>query len=306
MAQLTLTDVAKVKSTEIGALFIEAGNAAPEVAILRARPVPGLAYERSFQAANGGASSGFRGQNTGVTPSAGSYDKEILACGTQTTYMQIDSRVLANAGTRKAELLAAEALGAAAKFRNELGSELIYSAAGANGFPGFIDKWDDSLVVDAQGDTALGCSSAWLVFIGPNGVEFEFGNDGEFTMPDWQEKTLYDAENKPYPGMEAYIQAHPAFSIGDRKSLVRICNLDADHLLTDTLIARALEFFPVAMSSVAQVRILASRKQVFGLQAGRTAVNPTGQPAPIPTESFGYPIIMTDSIVNTEAPLAVS
>lgn len=302
MAQLTLTDVAKIKSEEVASLFIEAGSAAPELNFIASEPVPGLAKIRPFQTANGGAAGGFRAQNVGVTPSNGSYDQEVLACATKTTYMQIDSRVLAGAGTRKAELLVAEALGAAERFRMEMGSELIYSAAGSNGFPGFIDKWDPSLVVDAKGDTSAGCSSVWLVFVGANGVKFYFGNDGEFSMPEWEAKTLYDAEGKPYPGLESYIQAHPAFSIGDRRSLVRIANLDADHLLTDNLVADALKIFPTKLAAnKANVIILASRLQVYGLRASRTATNPSGTPAPVPEEVHGYKLIETDSIVNTEA-----
>jgi hypothetical protein len=46
-----------------------------------------------------------------------------------------------------------------------------------------------------------------------------------------------------------------------------------------------------------------SRTSLFELQASRTATNPTGAPAPFPTEAFGVPIIVTDSIPEDEAAL---
>jgi hypothetical protein len=41
----------------------------------------------------------------------------------------------------------------------------------------------------------------------------------------------------------------------------------------------------------------------YELQSSRTATNPTGAPAPFPTEAFGIPIVVTDSIPEDEAAL---
>ncbi len=50
--------------------------------------------------------------------------------------------------------------------------------------------------------------------------------------------------------------------------------------------------------------IVMNRTSLKQLQQSRTATNATGAPAPFPSEAFGVPIIVTDSIVSTEAIVA--
>ena len=68
--------------------------------------------------------------------------------------------------------------------------------------------------------------------------------------------------------------------------------------LTDLLIADLLSRFP---ASRPPTELVMNRRSLMQLQKSRTATNATGAPAPIPTESFGVPIIVTDQISSTEA-----
>jgi hypothetical protein len=83
-------------------------------------------------------------------------------------------------------------------------------------------------------------------------------------------------------------------------ALGRIKKLTADtgKGLTDILLAQLYGKFKAALTPDAFVM---SKRSLMQLQSSRTTYNPLGLPAPIPGEAFGIPIIVTDSILNTEA-----
>jgi len=96
--------------------------------------------------------------------------------------------------------------------------------------------------------------------------------------------------------------------IGSQDVVRRILNLTAENnkTLTDQLLADAMSTFPVGYSPDA---IFMSRRSRAQLQKSRTVTlfgqgtTRANQPlvAPIPTEYEGIPIIVTDSILNTDA-----
>jgi hypothetical protein len=84
---------------------------------------------------------------------------------------------------------------------------------------------------------------------------------------------------------------------------VRIKNLEEagsnKKTLNDALLYAAYEkFTEFGMEPTHIVMNGRSREQLRG---SRTATNPAGNPAPLPTEWEGIPIIRTASIVNSEA-----
>ena len=60
---------------------------------------------------------------------------------------------------------------------------------------------------------------------------------------------------------------------------------------TDALIAEALSKFPVG---VKPNTILCNRQQLCQLQQSRRVINPTCAQAPLPTKSFGIPIVVSE------------
>jgi hypothetical protein len=109
-----------------------------------------------------------------------------------------------------------------------------------------------------------------------------------------------DASNRPFAAYMRAIMGWFGLQIGSKYDAVRIVNLDGTtgHKLTDTMIAQAIAKFPATK----QPNLIAlSKTSLFELQASRTAVNPTGAPAPFPTEAFGIPIVKTDAIPEDEA-----
>jgi len=93
--------------------------------------------------------------------------------------------------------------------------------------------------------------------------------------------------------------AYPGLQIGNKYAVGRIKKIttDSGKTLTDALIAQLLEKFPVGFRPD---YLFMNRRSLRQLQSSRTATNPTGAPAPFPSESFGIPIVVTDSIVSTE------
>jgi hypothetical protein len=184
--------------------------------------------------------------------------------------------------------------------------------ADASGFSGLADNTafdgaGDSLVVNATGTTASTGSSAWLIRSTPDEMNATavIGNSGEISIGETVVATKPDdsTATKTYGVYYTPIQAYCALQIGGAYSVVRIANLTADSGkgLTDAVIAKALALFP---SQRGPTMLACNRRSLFQLQASRTATNQTGAPAPIPTESFGVPIIPTDSISSTETLLS--
>ncbi len=106
-----------------------------------------------------------------------------------------------------------------------------------------------------------------------------------------------------YPALYTPITGWVGLQIGGAYSVGRICNLTAQagKTLTDALIAQLIATFPAGKGPT---HLAMNRRSLFQLQAARTATNATGAPAPIPTDSFGIPIIPTDAILSTETILA--
>ncbi|MEN0109130.1 MAG: major capsid protein [Planctomycetota bacterium] len=193
---------------------------------------------------------------------------------------------------------------ASALFKYE--EQLLYgqAAGDAAGFEGFLDQaslehTDSAMVVDAGGTTAGNASSVFGVRVGRNDVSAVYNGDEPATLKEETVQQVLDATGKPY---NAYVVAGGSWlglQVGAAKSIGRICNLteDAGKGLTDELLAQLLAKYP---SSRPPTHWLCSRRSLFQLRASRTATNPTGAPAPLPTEAFGIPLLDLDSIRDTE------
>jgi len=177
----------------------------------------------------------------------------------------------------------------------------------AGGFVGLRDSLliANAMTVNATGDTATTGSSMYGIRTGNDNRDLAVvagGTDGTPTIEIGEtvgiEKT--SSGDLTYPAWMTPIFAYLGLQLGSAQSIGRIANLTAQSGkgLTDALIADLLAKFP---ASRMPTFLTCSRRSLFQLQASRTATNTTGAPAPIPTESFGYPIITTDAIGNVEA-----
>lgn len=178
----------------------------------------------------------------------------------------------------------------------------------ADGFNGLtdaagLDALADEMVYNAGGTTAATASSVWLIRTNEDGNDCQIitGNDGLISMGDPVEQALtIDGSSGRFPGYFVSIIGWLALQVGGARSIGRIANVteDAGKTLTDDLIYEALALFPASRQPN---RIAMSRRSLKQLRASRTATNATGAPAPRPTDVDGIPIVVTDSITNTEA-----
>jgi hypothetical protein len=171
------------------------------------------------------------------------------------------------------------------------------------GLPG--NAYFDAITVDAQVINAggNGGKSVWLLRSAANGISVIAGNEGRVDMATEDATVVaYDSSDRPYTALHRSIMGWFGLQVATQYDAARIANLDAttNHTLTDILIAQAISKF---RASSPPTHIVMGRTSLYELQASRTATNPTGAPAPFPTEAFGIPIIVTDSLPEDEAAL---
>lgn len=176
----------------------------------------------------------------------------------------------------------------------------------AAGFTGLADAYvfGGAMVVNAGGTTANTGSSVYAIRTTPdyNNVTVIMGANGMIDVGETVVARL-SGNTGTYPAYYTPISAWMGLQIGSALSAGRICNLteDSGKKLTDALLAQVIEKFPAGRGPNLLVM---NRRSLRQLQASRTATNPTGAPAPFPSEAFGIPIVVTDAIGSTEALLA--
>ncbi len=191
--------------------------------------------------------------------------------------------------------------------KNILGGDDDVTGTGFTGFPQVpeVGATGDDMVVNAGG---TGGRSCWLVRSAADEVALIAGNDGEINFqfdPDQTQLVSTTVsgtitETRTYAAYVALLDGWFGMQYGSVRGLARIANLDGTegNTLTDDHIAEAISKFPSARPPTHIVMDRELRRQ---LQLSRTAVNPTGAPAPFPGESFGIPIVATDQLKSNES-----
>jgi len=309
MSMPTLLDIAVANGSDsVVGLVEEAAQAHPEITLGFARTIRGLNYRTLVRTAVPHGS-GFRDANEGVVASKGTYENRLVETFIFNPRWECDKAV-ADVDEDGAEAyIALEAGGIMDGAFQDLCQQFYYgrdaSFGNAKGFPGLLAAYDaTNMVVSAGGTTDAVNTSVWLVRFGPRQVGWVWGNGGELAMDDPRiESIIPDPAGAPTARMTAYVQellARPGLQVSSLLSAVRIKLVnatDAGKGLTDDLISSALALFPAGTSPDI---ILMNRRSRRQLQQSRVAVNPTGAPAPVPSEAFNVPIGVTDAIVNTE------
>lgn len=256
-------------------------------------------YLRRYTAAG----AGFRTIGTGVTNAAEVFEDVSISCKYLDASFERDVALAAGfrgglSGYIKKETLAALKSGFAALERS------IFTNVGS-AFDGLLQFNDyavhgGSQVVDAGGS---GGKSVWLLRWAEDGVALIAGNDGRVDMQ-WDDDTptmVRVAASGGYrSGYLVTLGAWFALQVGSTYDAARICNLDgtSDDLLTDDLIAAGISKFAATRQPN---MIVMNRTALKELRDSRTATNPTGAPAPFPTEAFGVPIVVTDILGDSES-----
>jgi hypothetical protein len=317
MAKLNLLDVAKLNGTDqVVGLIEENLTYAPEVAAFPARSIRGTSFYTVKR--TGFPSVAFRKANEGVAGSKSTFEKQLHECYILSSRVECDKAVATAYEGGMAELEMIEASGVMKQALIELGSQIWYgTTVDAKGFPGLkaITPKNASIcpaVLDATGAAATTASSVYAVKFGAQNVEMILGNNASFDLSPFRDESIADSggTNK-FPGRVADLTAWCGLAVGNVNCVGRICNLTAENgkTLSDSLISQLLEKFPVGYKPDA---LFMSRRSAGQLQRSRTVTlnggpsgaKPSGSVelvAPWPTSAFDIPIIVTDSILNTDA-----
>jgi hypothetical protein len=275
---------------------------APLIASLPARDVAGSVYRYRRKIAN--PEVGFRSENDGRENSTGEYLPVVAPLAILDASFALDVAV-ASADERGTDAsLAEEGVDhlRAAMFDAE--QQLLYGSdvLGFEGLADLLPYLDSDMVIGAGGTAANTGSSVFALVEGPSDTQVLWGEGG---VVDIGEPTIQRVAGATghYPAHFVPISAWCGLKVGSTYSAARLCNLteQSNKGLTDALLGKLYSLFPVSRKPTKFVMSGRSQEQ---LRAARTATNPTGAEAPLPTEVFGVPIIVTDAVSNTEAIVA--
>jgi hypothetical protein len=308
---LSLLDLAKLNgSDQVVGLIEEVANTSPEVTIIPARTIRGTSYKTVSR--NTRPSVGFRAANEGTAGSSSMFSERLVECFILSARVEIDKAIARGYEDGPEALQAIEAVGTMKAALSTVGSQTIYGTANSTkGFLGLqelLATFGSDLVVDAGGTTADTGSSVYAIQAGVQGVQYVYGNGTTFDLSPFREGDAVDSGGTNrfaafIADLTSWIglQCVNKFAVGRLKD----ATADSGKGVTDAKIAELISKFPIGQTPT---HLLMNRRSAFQLSTSRTTAPNSKQeaftgiiPFGMPTESFGIPIIVTDSIVSTEA-----
>jgi hypothetical protein len=301
---MTSANVVTFNKLDMELMLSDVLDEAPVLAVLSARQCRSNTFVYTKKTANPAV--GFRNINDGVENTVGTYTQVTNTLRFLDASFALDEAAALVDERGVDHVMAIEAMAHLRQALAECEEQIFYGTGNlAAGFSGLanqtnLDGLADAQVVGAGGTTANTGSSCWLIRTGEEDLQMLWGNQGVITIGERQRVERSGAVQGRFWALAHSIHGWAGLKIGSNFSAVRIANLTADSGkgLTDALISQAIERFP---ASRGPTYIACNRRSLGQLQRSRTATNPTGSPAPFPTESFGVPIIVTDRIGSTEA-----
>lgn len=303
---LTSANVVVFNKVDMDLTLSDVLDDAPLVRVLAARTTPSNTFVYTKKTAN--PSVGFRDINDGVENTKGTYVQVTNTLKFLDASFAVDKAAALVDSRGVDHLMGVEAISHLSQALAEIEEQIFYGTTTgglAAGFEGLanqsnLNQLADAQVVNAGGTTADTGSSVWLIRTGEEDLQMIWGQQGVINIGERMTVERAGSSQGRFYAFAHEIHGWCGLKIGTTYSAVRIANLTADSGkgLTDLLISQALEKFP---ASRGPSYIAMNRRSHGQLQRSRTATNPTGAPAPFPTEAFGVPIIVTDRILSTEA-----
>ena len=298
----TMLDVAKINGSDAVVGLIEENlNVAPEVTIFPARTIAGTSFKTLHRTAL--PSTQFRTANEGVNTTKSSYVNKLVECYYLDGKMEIDVAVAQADEQGEAHAMSIEADGHMQAALLHLGKQVWYGVGNdAKGFPGAQAIVDSDYTLDAGGTTAGTGSSVYGVRVGPKHASMVFGRDTVLQIGDWSKQRITRSSKELTAWLNS-LEGWVGMQWINKDSVCRLKDATADSgkTVTDALLAQLLS----QLKWVPDYWFM-SRRSRYQLQVSRTATsNTSGESAtrpiaPLPTESNGIPIVVTDSLLNTE------
>lgn len=302
---VTLSELVTINNENLsGGVVDELLQGAPFAAAMAALPASN-GTNHSFLRYNDPPTVGFRSANDGRVESSSSDTTVDIVCKILDASFSMDVQVARGYRGGPEAMLQREAMRHLRTAFQTLEQQLIYGTSlNANGFEGIYDHLSDltdPMVFDAGGSTDL--TSILLVNSRDplTTAAIVTGNDGNIQV-DPAVLQRVPGSTGHYGAYWQNISSWYAYQHASIWSVARIANVDSKgDVVDDELIAEALAAFPADRGPNMVVMNRATQRQ---LRDSRTATNPTGAPAPFPTEVFGLPVIVTDQLNNSETAVA--
>jgi hypothetical protein len=307
MPQANLLDIAKLNGSDtIVGLIEETLTYAPEVQIMPARTIRGTSYKIASRVSYPGV--GFRAANEGSAPTKSEFENQLIECYILSGAVQADVAVARAYEDGEQAWKDIESIGVMRQAMIELGSQVIYgTSVDAKGFPGLQaihTAFNSGLVVGGGGSADL--SSVYGINTDTQGVQLVFGSGTTFELGEWRIENV--GTTTVYPAHVANLTAWVGMQVGSKYSVGRLNSVGSNSGggVTDGKLAELLSKYPVGYRPNYW---LMNRRSAYQLQVSRSATSvqngvktSSGSEifAPLPTESNGIPIVITDSIINAE------
>lgn len=322
MANLSLFDLAVMdRVDEYTGLVEDVTTLAPEFSIFAAVPRSGTYYEILKRVAYPTAQ--FRRANEGVTPSKSTYKKEVKEMFNLDVALNVDEAIWKADQARTGTVWQNEAAGAMEAASILVGQQLYYgTSADAYGFTGVRSQYTNTI---GAGGTTNTTSAYLLSMDEKQGCRFDVGMDGSFAISNPIRQQVADPNNtgKVFFAYVGNLQSWIGFNVMSSFAVYAITGIGTTitspntNSLTDAKGSQLLSYVPAKRRQ--NLRWFMNRTGESMLQQQRSAINPGittysnpyalvpadagGRPAfsPLPNTMLGYPITVTDSILNTES-----
>lgn len=301
MPKYTLLDAIKLHPDETFQTIVsETAKLSPELPLLPFRTIATTTYKALVRTGN--PTVGFRRANEGVPDSKATFVEKHFQTHAFDHQVKIDKLLRDETGEQGFGALMEQHQAGALEGAFDLFSGQLYYGNPEldKGFPGLILQYsaDTAHEVDATGSANR--YSVWGLSTKPgnSGVVFGGGRASGIDQGPWELKDVQDANGNTFQAFCSWLYGNVGFELVNKHAAMRIKNLsntDAGKGLTDALLNQL--WTKALRNKTPFDTLFMPPEAVEQLRAARTATNPTGAPAPRPTDWNGIPIVETAGIL---------
>lgn len=301
--RMTSADVVAINSSEeIVGVIHEISKQLPEFGFFAASPVKKTSYKTLVRTEL--PTAGFRAINTGRDRNVGTIVARNVECKYLDASWDIDDQAVSGVdwGDPIREMQQAHMLAQLKATQSQIWYGTSLDAEGFPGLNALFPNLSVGGVIDAGGTTESTASSVYLIKTGEQDTCLAWGNDGRIEAGEIVDQQLYDSNGKPFMGKAQKVAGYVGLQITNTKAAVRIANIteEDDATCTDDLVYEGIELF-AEQYGVEPDGIFMSHRSRRQLRDSKTATNPTGKAAPIPTEVGDIPLFATNGLLNIES-----
>ena len=321
MANLTLLDLVTLQRNDLLTGLVEdVTTYAPEASVIPIVTRPGITYEIVKRTSLPTAQ--FRIVNQGVASSKSAYKKEVKELFPIDTQITVDELIVKGDDRTTGDVLSHEMQGALQNTLITIGNQTYYGAQndGSNGFVGVRAQ----LVNTASVGGTTNSTTAYALWLNPWGVSYDVGKDGVIAVnPPTRQQVAAPNGNGTIFAWVSNISFYIGLSVKSNYSVYGVTGITThttssgagyfqngqntvyDQAMSDRAAASLVAKIPLVRRN--GLTWFMNRTGHFLLQQSRAAINfqtagTDGTPAwpSRPTLCEGFPVIVTDSITDTE------